>query len=125
MKKVEYEAGYLGYTRLNATAYPYKPKFMQRLNQVLAGLERDGSIERLAKSYDLVNPLYSPGDGIQACRASRVLGLISDGLVIAHGFAKSPDRFAEIRPQASQAPGSEQHDHDQQDDQDFSGTEAT
>jgi polar amino acid transport system substrate-binding protein len=58
------EAGYLGYTRLNATAYPYKPKFMQRLDKILAELERDGSIERLAKSYDLVSPLYSPGDGI-------------------------------------------------------------
>ncbi|WGK91561.1 substrate-binding periplasmic protein [Pseudomonas migulae] len=58
------EAGYLGYTRLNASAYPYKPKFMQRLDEILAELERDGSIERLTKSYDLVNPLYSPGDGI-------------------------------------------------------------
>lgn len=58
------EAGYLGYTRLNATAYPYKPKFMQRLDKILVELERDGSIERLAKSYNLVDPLYSPGDGI-------------------------------------------------------------
>lgn len=58
------EAGYLGYTRLNATAYPYKPNFMQRLDNILAELERDGSIERLVKSYDLVSPLYSPGDGI-------------------------------------------------------------
>ncbi|MCY1263556.1 MULTISPECIES: substrate-binding periplasmic protein [Pseudomonas] len=58
------EAGYLGYTRLNASAYPYKPQFMQRLDKVLAELERDGSIERLTKNYDLVNPLYSPGDGI-------------------------------------------------------------
>ena len=58
------EAAYLGYTRLNASAYPYKPKFMQLLDKILAELERDGSIERLAKSYDLANPLYSPGDGI-------------------------------------------------------------
>ncbi|WP_413704316.1 substrate-binding periplasmic protein [Pseudomonas sp. Pseusp16] len=58
------EAGYLGYTRLNASAYPYKPQFMQRLDKVLAELERDGSIERLTKNYDLVNPLYSSGDGI-------------------------------------------------------------
>jgi len=58
------EAGYLGYTRLNASAYPYKPQFMQRLDKVLTELERDGSIERLTKNYDLVNPLYSPGDGI-------------------------------------------------------------
>lgn len=58
------EAGYLGYTRLNALAYPYKHKFMQRLDRILAELERDGSIERLVKRYDLVSPLYSPGGGI-------------------------------------------------------------
>lgn len=58
------EAGYLGYTRLNASAYPYKPKFMQHLDKVLAELERDGSIERLVKRYDLVNPLYPKGNGI-------------------------------------------------------------
>lgn len=51
------EAGYLGYTRLNASTYPYKTKFMQHLDKVLAELERDGSIERLVKSYDFVNPL--------------------------------------------------------------------
>jgi hypothetical protein len=58
------EAGYLGYTRLNASAYLYKPKFMQSLDKVLAELDGDDSIERLVKSYDLVNPFYSPGDGI-------------------------------------------------------------
>ncbi|VVO07316.1 hypothetical protein PS691_03116 [Pseudomonas fluorescens] len=58
------EAGYLGYTWLNVSAYPYKRKFMQRLDKVLEELERDGSIERLVKRYDLVSPLYSPGGGI-------------------------------------------------------------
>ena len=55
----------------------------------------------------------------------RGAGLVSDWLIVAHGFAEPPDRVAEVRPQAFQAPGSEQHDHDQQEDQEFSGTEAT
>lgn len=58
------EAGYLGYTRLNPSAYPYKHDFMQRLDQVLAELERDGSINRMVKRYDSVNPLFTWGEGI-------------------------------------------------------------
>ncbi|MDX1366069.1 substrate-binding periplasmic protein [Pseudomonas sp.] len=58
------EEGHLGYTRVNAAAYPYKKDFKKRLDAILADLEREGSIVRLAKRYDLVNPLVSQADGI-------------------------------------------------------------
>lgn len=51
------EAGYLGYTRLNTSSYPYKDAFKQRLDQVLVDLEHDGSIYRIVKGYDLDNAL--------------------------------------------------------------------
>ncbi|MDX1723543.1 MAG: transporter substrate-binding domain-containing protein [Pseudomonas sp.] len=58
------EEGHLGYTRVNAAAYPYKKDFMKRLDAILADLEREGSIVRLAKRYDLMNPLVSQTEGI-------------------------------------------------------------
>lgn len=58
------EEGHLGYTRVNAAAYPYKKDFKQRLDAILTDLERDGSIVRLSKRYDLMNPLLSQGGGI-------------------------------------------------------------
>ena len=58
------EEGHLGYTLVNAAAYPYKKDFKKRLDAILAELEREGSIVRLAKRYDLVNPLVSQADGI-------------------------------------------------------------
>lgn len=58
------EEGHLGYTRVNAAAYPYKKDFKQRLDAILADLEREGSIVRLSKRYDLMNPLVSQADGI-------------------------------------------------------------
>lgn len=58
------EEGHLGYTRVNPSAYPYKDDFKQRLDAILADLEREGSIVRLAKRYDLFNPLFSQTEGI-------------------------------------------------------------
>ncbi|HUE92297.1 substrate-binding periplasmic protein [Pseudomonas sp.] len=58
------EEGHLGYTRVNAAAYPYKDDFKQRLDAILADMEREGSIVRLARRYDLMNPLVSQADGI-------------------------------------------------------------
>ncbi len=58
------EQGHLGYTRVNSSAYPYKGDFKQRLDAILAELEREGSIVRLARRYDLMNPLVSQAEGI-------------------------------------------------------------
>jgi polar amino acid transport system substrate-binding protein len=58
------EEGHLGYTRVNAAAYPYKSDFKRRLDAILADLEREGSIVRLAKRYDLINPLFFQAEGI-------------------------------------------------------------
>lgn len=52
----------------------------------------------LAKSYDLVNPLYSLGDDIQTGRTLRVLGLHGDWLIVAYGFAEPLDCFTNIPP---------------------------
>lgn len=58
------EQGHLGYTQVNSSAYPYKGDFKQRLDAILAELEREGSIVRLARRYDLMNPLVSQAEGI-------------------------------------------------------------
>jgi polar amino acid transport system substrate-binding protein len=58
------EEGHLGYSRANASAYPYKGDFKKRLDKILADLERDGSIYRLVRRYDAINPLLSQGTGI-------------------------------------------------------------
>lgn len=58
------EEGHLGYTRVNEAAYPYKKDFKRRLNAILTDLEREGSIVRLSRRYDLVNPMLSQGGGI-------------------------------------------------------------
>ncbi|MDT4815071.1 hypothetical protein FQZ97_480910 [compost metagenome] len=52
------EPGYLGYTRVNTSAYPYKDAFKQRLDQILVELERDGTIYRIVKRYDLDAALF-------------------------------------------------------------------
>ena len=52
--KLSSEHGYLGYTRLNAQAYPYKDDFMQRVDTALAELQNDGSIARLARRYSSI-----------------------------------------------------------------------
>lgn len=52
--KLSSEHGHLGYTRLNAQAYPYKRDFMQRFDAALAELQHDGSVERLAQRYGSV-----------------------------------------------------------------------
>ena len=52
--KLSSEHGHLGYTRLNAQAYPYKEDFMQRVDAALVELQRDGSIARLARRYSSI-----------------------------------------------------------------------
>lgn len=58
------EDGYLGYTRANAAAYPYKSDFKQRLDAILADLEREGVIYRIVTRYDASYPLSLQGVGI-------------------------------------------------------------
>lgn len=54
--KLSSEHGHLGYTRLNAQAYPYKRDFMQRFDAALAELQHDGSVARLAQRYGSIEP---------------------------------------------------------------------
>jgi hypothetical protein len=55
------EAGYLGYTRLNASAYLYKPKFMQSLDKVLAELDGDDRHRAPGKKLRFGQPFLLPG----------------------------------------------------------------
>ncbi|HEX9802783.1 MAG TPA: hypothetical protein VGB35_05990, partial [Gammaproteobacteria bacterium] len=59
------EAGHLGYTRVNAAAYPYKEDFKKRLDTILADLEREGVIYRIVRRYDAFYPLNLQATGIQ------------------------------------------------------------
>ena len=58
------EAGHLGYTRLNSRAYPYKEDFKQRLDAILADLEREGVIYRIVSRYDAIYALHLQSVGI-------------------------------------------------------------
>ncbi|WP_349733464.1 substrate-binding periplasmic protein [Pseudomonas jessenii] len=59
------EEGYLGYTRINTSAYPYKDDFKKRLDAILSDLEREGVIYRIVKRYDEFYPLELQAAGIQ------------------------------------------------------------
>ncbi|MNT77075.1 hypothetical protein D3C72_2161510 [compost metagenome] len=58
------EEGHLGYTRVNAAAYPYKDDFKRRLDAILADLEREGVIYRIVSRYDAIYPLQLQAAGI-------------------------------------------------------------
>jgi polar amino acid transport system substrate-binding protein len=58
------EDGYLGYTRVNADAYPYKEDFKTRLDAILADLEREGVIYRIVTGYDAFHSLQLRAAGI-------------------------------------------------------------
>jgi polar amino acid transport system substrate-binding protein len=58
------EEGHLGYTRVNAAAYPYKDDFKQRLDAILTDLEREGVIYRIVSRYDAIYPLQLQAAGI-------------------------------------------------------------
>ncbi|BCG24184.1 amino acid ABC transporter substrate-binding protein [Pseudomonas tohonis] len=45
------ERGHLGFTRLNAAAYPYRADFMQRFDTALAKVQANGTLDRLAERY--------------------------------------------------------------------------
>ncbi|WP_409265201.1 substrate-binding periplasmic protein [Pseudomonas sp. KCJK8521] len=51
------EEGYLGYTRINTSAYPYKDDFKKRLDTILSDLEREGVIYRIVRRNDAFYPL--------------------------------------------------------------------
>lgn len=46
------EHGYLGFTRMNKTAYPYRDDFMQRFNQQLEAVVQDGTLQHLLQQYN-------------------------------------------------------------------------
>lgn len=58
------EEGHLGYTRVNPSAFPYKDDFKQRLDAILADLEREGVIYRIVSRYDAIYPLQLQAAGI-------------------------------------------------------------
>lgn len=70
------EQGHLGYTRVNASAYPYKDDFKQRLDAILADLEREGVIRRLVNHYDLIYPLSSPVNSVLARKNLTIAGQV-------------------------------------------------
>lgn len=60
------EEGYLGYTRVNTSTYPYKDDFKKRLDAVLLDLEREGVIYRIVRNYDALYPFDLQAAGIQS-----------------------------------------------------------
>ncbi|BBP82644.1 MULTISPECIES: substrate-binding periplasmic protein [unclassified Pseudomonas] len=52
------ERGHLGFTRLNAAAYPYRADFMQRFDTALAKVQANGTLDRLAERY--ASPEFLP-----------------------------------------------------------------
>ncbi|WP_144172309.1 MULTISPECIES: substrate-binding periplasmic protein [Pseudomonas] len=59
------EEGYLGYTRINTSAYPYKDDFKKRLDTILSDLEREGVIYRIVRRNDAFYPLNLQAAGIE------------------------------------------------------------
>lgn len=59
------EEGYLGYTRVNTSAYPYKADFKKRLDAVLFDLEREGVIYRIVRRNDAFYPLNLHAAGVE------------------------------------------------------------
>lgn len=59
------EEGYLGYTRVNTSAYPYKDDFKKRLDAVLFDLEREGVIYRIVRGNDAFYPINLQAAGVE------------------------------------------------------------
>ena len=59
------EEGYLGYTRVNTSAYPYKDDFKKRLDAVLFDLEREGVIYRIVMGNDAFYPINLQAAGVE------------------------------------------------------------
>lgn len=51
------EEGYLGYTRINTSTYPYQGDFKKRLDAILFDLEREGVIYSIIRRNDASYPL--------------------------------------------------------------------